>query len=46
MARDQAVVIAGLAGIKLQGLDELDQRIIKEKATLEHAVEAAERGGE
>jgi hypothetical protein len=46
MARDQAVLIAALAGIDLQGVDELDQRIIEEKALLARDVETSERGVE
>lgn len=46
MARDQAVLIAALAGIELQGVDELDSRINEEKALLARDVEASERGVE
>ena len=48
MARDQAVVIAKLAGIGLENLDELDSRIIERKTALRKdadAADAAENAG-
>jgi hypothetical protein len=42
MARDQAVLIAGLAGIELRGVEELDRQIIDAKTALARDFEAAE----
>jgi hypothetical protein len=42
MARDQAVLIAGLAGVELRGVDELDRKIIEAKTALARDFEAAE----
>ena len=42
MARDQAVLIAKLAGIELQAVEELDRQITEAKAKLAHDFETAD----